>query len=283
MGLHEWPLMIFTVLAQSAVGAYWLCTIAILSNAAGQDANRRLEKAMLLIWIFLGIGFLLSSLHLGTPMKAFNAFNHIGSAPLSNEGFFGVLFLACGGLAWLLAMLNQAAAVRKVLLLIGLALSVALIWAMSKLYLMPTVPTWNNWTTPAAFIVTIVLGGAALANLLFKAAGVNESNASCLNKFTTWLIFAGLVGAAIVTVSMVSSLSGIQNSFQSASSLIPDMGKLQTWRFLLLGLGAGIVVWQFMARGKAASFAALGLCAVLVGEVIGRGIFYGLYMTAGLL
>jgi anaerobic dimethyl sulfoxide reductase subunit C (anchor subunit) len=37
------------------------------------------------LWVLMGIGFIASTLHLGSPMRAFNSLNRVGASSLSNE------------------------------------------------------------------------------------------------------------------------------------------------------------------------------------------------------
>lgn len=48
----------------------------------------------------MGIAFLASVIHLGSPLRSFNSLNRIGASALSNEIASGSLFslsVACGG------------------------------------------------------------------------------------------------------------------------------------------------------------------------------------------
>ncbi len=71
----------------------------------------------------MGIGFLASVMHLGSPLRAFNSLNHIGASALSNEIASGALFFAVGGFWWLLAVLEKMpATLGKVWLAIAMLL-----------------------------------------------------------------------------------------------------------------------------------------------------------------
>ncbi len=83
-GWHEWPLVIFTVLGQCVVGA--LIVSGIGWFAAKNDADRqRIVRGMFFLWLLMGIGFIASVMHLGSPLRAFNSLNRIGASGLSNE------------------------------------------------------------------------------------------------------------------------------------------------------------------------------------------------------
>lgn len=83
-GLYELPLVFFTVLAQSAVGA-WLVFTFVLLNEKNTKSRTYIHKVMFVILALLGIGFIASIMHLGLPIRAFNSLNRVGSSMMSNE------------------------------------------------------------------------------------------------------------------------------------------------------------------------------------------------------
>lgn len=44
------------------------------------------------LWVVMGLGFLASIMHLGSPMRAFNSLNRVGASGLSNEIAAGSIF-----------------------------------------------------------------------------------------------------------------------------------------------------------------------------------------------
>ena len=106
-GLHELPLVFFfTVLAQSAVGA-WLVFTFVLSGEKNDKSRAYIHKAMFVILSILGLGFIASVMHLGTPVRAFNSLNRVGESMLSNEIASGAVFFGLAGLYWLIAILGK--------------------------------------------------------------------------------------------------------------------------------------------------------------------------------
>ena len=80
-----------------------------------------------------------------------------------------------------------------------------------------------------------------------------------------------------------SELATIHSAVQQASALVPDYGSLMAWRLAALALA--LACWVVpMLTGKQPAVSLLGLAFVLViaGELIGRGVFYGLHMTVGM-
>ncbi len=82
-GWHEWPLVIFTVFGQCVAGALIVMGFAWLNE--GDDKARIRIVRSLFFWLVMGIGFMASVLHLGSPLRAFNSLNRVGASALSNE------------------------------------------------------------------------------------------------------------------------------------------------------------------------------------------------------
>ncbi|NLS56447.1 dimethyl sulfoxide reductase anchor subunit family protein [Hafnia alvei] len=280
MGWHEWPLMIFTVLGQCVVGGFIVLALALISGRLDNDRTRRVHLSMFFLWVLMGIAFIASVMHLGSPMRAFNSLNRIGESALSNEIASGSVFFAVGGIYWLLAVLNKMpAALGKLWLAVTMVLGLFFVYAMCRVYQIDTVPTWHNGYTTLGFVLTMFIGGPLLGFLLLRAAGV----CGCAMRILP--VISGL--AVLISVASVAmqgfGLAEIHSSVQQASALIPSFGALLAWRLALLVLGLGCWICP-MIKGRAPSVAWLVIAFLLVvaGELIGRGMFYGLHMTVGM-
>ncbi len=108
-GWHEWPLVLFTVLGQCVVGATIVSGLGWLALGGPTGSPAAAGAQYVFIWLLMGIGFLASVMHLGSPLRAFNSLNRIGASALSNEIASGALFFAVGGFWWLLAVLEKNA------------------------------------------------------------------------------------------------------------------------------------------------------------------------------
>ncbi len=105
-GWHEWPLVIFTVFGQCVAGA--LIVMGLVWLTEKDDAVKtRLVRSMFFLWLVMGIGFLASVLHLGSPLRAFNSLNRVGASALSNEIAAGSVFFAVGGFWWLVSVIGK--------------------------------------------------------------------------------------------------------------------------------------------------------------------------------
>ncbi|MFV0107714.1 dimethyl sulfoxide reductase anchor subunit family protein [Enterobacter ludwigii] len=277
-GWHEWPLVIFTVFGQCVAGA--LIVMGLVWLTEKDDALKtRLVRSMFFLWLVMGIGFLASVLHLGSPLRAFNSLNRVGASALSNEIAAGSVFFAVGGFWWLVSVIGKMPpALGKIWLVVSQILGVVFVWAMTRVYQIDTVPTWYTGYTTLAFFLTLVLGGPLLAALLLRVA-----NTTYKSTFAASVSVLALLACVAVIVLQSNDLATIHSSVQQASALLPDYGALQIWRIVLLAAGLGCWLCPLMRRQEPKALALFaGVILVVVGELIGRGLFYGLHMTAGM-
>ncbi|NIY46384.1 DmsC/YnfH family molybdoenzyme membrane anchor subunit [Cedecea colo] len=278
-GWHEWPLVLFTVLGQCVTGGVIVMGLAWLSASNNSELQNKIVRAMFFLWVLMGVAFLASVMHLGSPLRAFNSLNRIGHSSLSNEIASGSLFFAVGGFWWLVAIMKKMpATLGKIWLLLTMALGLGFVLAMTRVYQIATVPTWYNGYTTLGFFLTVLLGGPLLGALLLRVASFPLNSA----KLATLSVLA-LFAAISLAILQAFSLAGIYSSVQQATALLPDYASLQVWRMALLALGLGCWVCPLVRRTPPKTLALLvGFLLVVTGELIGRGIFYGLHMTVGM-
>ncbi|NOI99693.1 dimethylsulfoxide reductase [Vibrio kanaloae] len=281
MIFHEWSLIFFTVLAQTAVGGYLLIGARALVLGHDEEKLNSYKVPMFILWALMGLGFMFSTTHLGSPLRAFNAFNQLGSAWLSNEVFFGAAFFAVGGLQWLLSVLKKGGvAIQKALMVGAMVLGVIFMYAMINVYMINTVPTWDNIYTPLSFIMTMVVGGLLLSQFVIVLA--NDSRFTVDRNITMLAVIAVAI-SLLVTVGKLNLIGDIQTSAAKASELVDGLGSYVILQVALLM--ASLLIWILPMLNKAkVNPVNLGLALVLflVSELIGRGLFYSLHMTSGL-
>ncbi|MEZ9258265.1 dimethyl sulfoxide reductase anchor subunit family protein [Vibrio splendidus] len=281
MIFHEWSLIFFTVLAQTAVGGYLLIGARALVLGHDEEKLNSYKVPMFILWALMGLGFMFSTTHLGSPLRAFNAFNQLGSAWLSNEVFFGAAFFAVGGLQWLLSVVKKGGvAIQKALMVGAMVLGVIFMYAMINVYMINTVPTWDNIYTPLSFIMTMVVGGLLLSQFVIVFA--NDSRFTVDRNITMLAVIAVAI-SLIVTVGKLNLIGDIQTSVAKASELVDGLGSYVILQVALLM--ASLLVWILPMLNKAkVNPVNLGLALVLflASELIGRGLFYSLHMTSGL-
>ncbi|CAM6911385.1 dimethyl sulfoxide reductase anchor subunit [Leclercia adecarboxylata] len=280
-GWHEWPLMIFTVFGQCVAGGFIVLAVALLNGNLNREQQQRLVMSMFGLWVLMGIGFIASTLHLGSPMRAFNSLNRVGASSLSNEIASGALFFAVGGLGWLLAALKKLpTGLRNLWLIVTMVLGIVFVWMMVRVYnTIDTVPTWYSVWTPMSFFLTLFIGGPLLGFLLLRVAGVDGWAMRLLPAVS----LLALAVSTVVALLQGAELATIHSSIQQASTLVPEYGSLMAWRVALLAVA--LVCWivpQLKGYQPALPLLSLAFLLVLAGELIGRGVFYGLHMTVGM-
>ncbi|MEZ8312698.1 dimethyl sulfoxide reductase anchor subunit family protein [Vibrio splendidus] len=281
MIFHEWSLIFFTVLAQTAVGGYLLIGARALVLGHDEEKLNSYKVPMFILWALMGLGFMFSTTHLGSPLRAFNAFNQLGSAWLSNEVFFGAAFFAVGGLQWLLSVLKKGGvAIQKALMVGAMVLGVIFMYAMINVYMINTVPTWDNIYTPLSFIMTMVVGGLLLSQFVIVFA---KDSRFTVDRNITMLAVIAVAISLLVTVGKLNLIGDIQTSAAKASELVDGLGSYVILQVALLM--ASLLIWILPMLNKAkVNPVNLGLALVLLlaSELIGRGLFYSLHMTSGL-
>lgn len=272
-GLHELPLVFFTLLAQSAVGA-WLVFTFVLLNTKNEKSRNYIHKVMFVILAFLGLGFIASVAHLGSPMRAFNSLHRVGESMMSNEILSGAIFFALAGFYWLIALTGKMPTALGNLWRIMTALAgIIFMYMMNQVYHIATVPTWNTALTSWSFYLSVALGGLALAYALL----IPNTQAEYSLSFVPNLFALALLFAAIVAVYQGFHLQHIHSAIQNATDLAPNYAVMNAIRLCLLAIST-----YLLFRTKNTALLASAVVLTLVAEGIGRVLFYGLHMTLGM-
>ena len=182
--MHELPLVFFTVFGQLSAGMVLLSSLPCLMNCSQANPIIR-QKINLLALVFMAIGMLLASFHLGHPLRALNVIYGIGRSPMSNEIFtFGVVF----GVTFasvlihffslnpdsqklklikpLCLKINRFPYINQLIAIILILLSLVFVWTIVLTYMLPTVKTWDtNYTAIQMYTAMLALGGIASAML----------------------------------------------------------------------------------------------------------------------
>lgn len=291
----EWSLIFFTLLMQLAAG--WVITFSILQLKAF-DFNSALEKGIaskitLILIPIIVIALISSFLHLGSPLKAVYVFNNITSSWLSIEIFSALLFSVSS--AFLIFAFNGSSYLfekRNIICLITSLTGLMLLFSMSKIYMLETVPAWNKLSTPILFASSSFILGA----LLFAGAAVTlwrESELSFLLreenvKYLKYLIVFVCAFLAVETIVFVlQNYTGGANSAEIESRRI--IFEENTFIFgvrvvLNLALLAGLIyLFQNITANKYYAWILKAAApAVLISEIIGRYLFYAMYSRIGM-
>ncbi len=304
MNVHELPLVAFTILAQMSVGSFVILGLVQLSlvRKHGQASVDKLSiPALYAIGPAMVLGLAGSMLHLGDPFNALNAINHLGSSWLSREILFGSAFAGLGAAFalvqwrnWLTPLLRQVLA--GVTALVGLAL----VYCMSMVYMLPTVPAWNHWATPVTFFTTTFLLGALAVGAAFavvytvrkrKQEECGETAAllrTSLRRIAASAIVLLGVEFIVLPIYALDLATGNATARTSAALLMTGGGAYLIARLVLVFAGAGLLgffLYRFAGKGAERHLVYLATSAfvlVIASETIGRLLFYSSFERIGM-
>lgn len=221
---------------------------------------------------------MVSTLHLGYPLNAFNALRHVASSWLSREIVFASVYLAALGLCTLVMMVKK----QLIPLLLPLAAVLGLIdvWCMSAIYAHTSVITWSHFNTWLMFYGAVgVLGAVAVAWLpILKARSMARDRQAVMR-------FAAVVVVSIVAIRLLAqpdymaylasaSLSGIVTLPHQPLESFTQLSGLRLFSWTLSVLGALLFAVGAWRQGK--SGMVFGSLLLVLSEVLFRFIFFSI-------
>lgn len=298
MNVREWALVLFTILAQMAVGSFLVlgCVHFFAARKAGlKEADRMSDRTLFAIGAVLILAMLASLFHLGNPANAYRAVSNLGMSWLSREILSLVLCLVLGGVFLIMQWKKISTfSVRNVIAWAAALCGVFLVYSMSNLYMIETQPAWNSFTTPISFAVTTLLlgllavGASLVANYAYnlkKAEDCAEAQCDLLRSNIRWIAIAAIVLLGIEFVIIPLYMGGLAGkggvAINSLNMLVGELSSLLVLRLVLAFVGAGIFavfLYQYATspgQEKVMGNLVYGAFAlVLVAEIIGRFLFY---------
>ena len=225
LSTRENPLVVFTLISQTVVGAFLLLFLGPMFGldmlAAGAHPIAR--PAFLFGMIGLQtLALVLSTLHLGRPHRFYRAFNNLRHSPVSREVAGIAVFYNMLGAYTVLSAFPQlqdflpVTLISKLTMLAGYgaALSgLAALYFMHAIYRIPARPFWNHWQVLTSFY------GSMLA----------------LGPLAVGLVFAPLAGTALLAPLAVAVAAGLA---------LESFGLLRHARDLQQGSGEGAAAHQ---------------------------------------
>ncbi|MFH2133299.1 MAG: DmsC/YnfH family molybdoenzyme membrane anchor subunit, partial [bacterium] len=169
---NQWPLVLFTVITQLGVGLLLISGVIrfILADQLNDTQADLFAGAVALLVICLTlIGMMTSLFHLGSPRNAYRAVLNLGSSWLSAEILLVLIFLlAAIGYGVSLWSGPHLTRFSTIVFWIGSGLGLLLVYVMTNVYRLTTVPTWNSPATVFSFFKTVFLLGPLAAIAIFQ-------------------------------------------------------------------------------------------------------------------
>ncbi len=291
---RENPLVIFTLVSQTSLGAFFL---AFLGAQFGIDSMQWLRESVIyapfvaVCAALAGLGMLMSATHLGKPLRAYRGFNNLRHSPVCREGLGITLYMLFAGLHLLAVLPENAVFISlmgdwgsfpvlansfAVLAMISGAIG---LYYMYRCYRIKARPFWNHWQTATSFVgSSLILGGlligfATVATQLYLGA---DALASLKIAAAAVLIGSLLEGLGLIFHARDMNLA---NNEGSVSHYIQStvFGKSYLLRNAVIALNAVIAVGLLMMDALSIWTLAAGLLlsmTALVSALVGRCLFY---------
>jgi DMSO reductase anchor subunit len=202
----------------------------------------------------MGAALLISLLHLGTPAAAWRSLANLRSSWLSREILCALLFTVTSALCAVLrathtgpASLGDAAAALAALC------GIALLYAMSRVYRVRTLPAWDTPRTTVSFFATaLLLGTLAAGTGLVLLPGAS-----------------GALPAGPLRAIGVAAAVGF-----GVELALPGRGWPHALRRALLAAGLLVCGVSLLTAGQAAPALVAAFALALAAQVLGRLLFY---------
>jgi anaerobic dimethyl sulfoxide reductase subunit C (anchor subunit) len=283
---REWPLVLFTLLSQFAVGTYLFVVLPLFFNRSAKPASGGRDPRLALVLIVLGLlaaAALASLFHLGNPRNAANALNNLKQSWLSREIVFELMTLFLLALLALFRGLNMRSevVVRGTALAAG-ASGLFFLISMARLYMLPTMPAWNTLFTPGSFLLTALLSGATAAAI----AGPSGILKPFPSYDQTMLSLALIVAAVGLAVTLLAAPHfGLWGHRPAAGLKLPPDPSRVLFIGRMIFLLAGAILLAIRVKKVSDPLAPLSrlaalvaFCCFLAAEISGRFLFYGFYL-----
>lgn len=287
--MKEMALVIFTICIQAAIGMMVFTALAKLVN---KDSN---FKSAVMISAGLSIvGLLASFMHLGRPLSAINTLAQFGSSWLSREIWFTGAFTGLTVLAALLILFKPTTkGVINALLPIAALIGFADVFVMASIYNFTSVPAWQSSSIFVEFYAAAISMGAVLFIALSRKEAAN------LKRTLTIAIGAAVILQVVAMVLYYIQL-GANESFAAQRSLflLNSMGTAMGLKWLLILIGSGLLFLPIQkattnvsvgqaaieaaatAEGTLSTSAFLAAALLIIGQIVGRYLFYAILITS---
>ena len=301
----ELPLVIFTVMAQMSVGSFVVLGVIQLVGYRVDPKlmDRITDPALYAIGPILVLGMAASLLHLGTPLRAVNSLRHLSGSWLSREIAFGILFAVLGAafaaVQWRKMLTPR---LRQVLAGATALVGLALVFVISRVYTLRTVPSTDSWHTAVSFYATtFLLGSLAVGAALVIASRVrvrrgaeDEEAQALIVRAVRGIAIASIVILGVIVVALPAFLGSLAASDSVAATESLDTLVVTYGGFTILQLAlvfaAVAVLAVFLVQLSRGKISHRGLAVVVVtafalafsGEMIGRMLFYASMVRIGM-
>ena len=306
MNVREWALPIYTILIQMSVGMLLvLWTLRLFGRKKFGEAavDRVVRDPLLIINITIIFGMIGAHFHLSKPFLSFLAVSNFRTSWLSREILFTLAFFLCTAALWFFQWVRTGHwGLKTALGWLAIFFGSVTVYCMGRIYLLPTQAAWNMPETILAFYGSmLLLGVMALTAILIMDLRFMEVRQQGV--LTEWMLMvtaavkrlAVAAGVFLLPVFMINLIylyslhTGTGLAQTSYDLLVKLYEPLLVVRFLLLPAGVAWLVIPVAGLRRATKSvqelytpAYLACLLVMVGEILGRFLFYAAHIRTGL-
>jgi DMSO reductase iron-sulfur subunit len=306
---RENPLVLFTLAAQTAAGAFALSFLgaqAGLSGFASFAQSALYAPLAILCFMLVAFGLFMSTMHLGKPHRFYRGFNNLRHSPVSREGLGIAIFMGALGMHILFSLpgnalvqamfstvfsrdigalpgVDKAAALARVFGYLAVLGSCAGLYYMTRCYRIKARPFWNHWQVGTAFVGSalslgsLVVGAVVISTLAYSGQAYLNVTLICAGLLTLGMLLEGIGHTAHGREMGRAEHEGGASYYIQTTTF----GKTYVLRNTLLGLnlllGFGLLIGMLAFNGVNV-YMLLGLALVgatlIATSVMGRALFY---------
>ncbi|MEH6576339.1 MAG: DmsC/YnfH family molybdoenzyme membrane anchor subunit [Amphritea sp.] len=279
---RENPLVLFTLATQAVIGAF---ITLFLGNLLGIEALAPLTQGLapvfsLILMIMIQAGVLvLSTLHLGKPLRFYRGFNNLKHSPLSREALGIAMFFAglCGfTFVKTLQLWFDSSLLNSLLNLSGIfACTAGLVglYFMHCIYRIKARPFWNHWQVLTSFYGTLLSLGSIFLGAIFLPA---SAGSEVLLSVLAAIMLLGILAEGFGLVAHARYLNTESGEGAAAHYVqCTTFGKTYLARNAALVAAAALSLTALIAGGTT-GLLLWTIAAVLtaVALLVGRALFY---------
>jgi anaerobic dimethyl sulfoxide reductase subunit C (anchor subunit) len=306
MNVREWALPVYTILMQMAVGslfALWVLRSFAFARFKPGVIDRFIRNPILVIIFTAVVAMVAAHFHLSKPFLSYRAVLNFKSSWLSREIVFTTIFF--WSLAGLLYLTFYKAERRRLISVTGwlaILMGAILVYCMASIYLLPAQVAWNsNWVILSFFVTALMLGVVALACLMLLDLKFSEiQKAADIKLRVQWIKYSmgSLTTLVVILVFASIAITLIQMKLLSIGGLIAQtsLELLLDLYFPLLVMRLVLLISALILQGVAVYRmyrfklipqkiflrVYLACLLILIGEIIGRFLFYATHIRVGL-
>jgi len=299
---RENPLVIFTLFTQASMGGFILLYLGSLLGVESLVAVKNSVIYLPLLMVLAGlqaVGLLLSTMHLGKPMRFYRGFNNLRYSPVSREALGVALFftglaaftgleLVVFGLEFFSLLPAEAVVALTADLIVPVqhgaavfAITTGLIglYWMYRSYRIPARPFWDHSQVATTFFGTLFsLGSLVLAVLAVPTLALTGEDTSQLLQITAGLAALGLIAEGLGLMVHAKYLN-TEDGEGAAAHYVQQttFGKSYVMRNILMAASAmlmAIVALFLSDTAVGLVVAAIAAPAMVVSLLVGRCLFY---------